>query len=49
MYSVYTFIFILLAVIATLSMTATFPFNPYKRNYAPPGISDGSNKSPYYL
>ena len=47
MITFYAFILVILGVAATLSSLEIWPFNVYKRNYAPPGISDGKNKSPY--
>lgn len=49
MYCGYTFIFLLLIISAILSMFELWPFNFYKRTYAPPGISTGANQSPYSL
>jgi hypothetical protein len=49
MYCGYTFILLLLIISAILSMFEVWPFNFYKRTYAPPGISTGANQSPYSL
>lgn len=47
MYVMYALIFAILAVAAVLSTLEIWPFSVYQRNYAPPGITTGSNKSPY--
>ena len=43
----YAFIILCLGILLALSLTETFPFDIYKRDYAPPGISTGQNVSPY--
>ena len=47
MYVCYALIFAILTISAVLSTLEIWPFNPYQRKYAPPGISTGDNKSPY--
>ena len=47
MYVMYAFTLVILLTAAVLSATETWIFKPYKRAYAPPGISTGENKSPY--
>jgi hypothetical protein len=47
MYVMYAFTFVILLAAAIMSTTETWIFKPYKRSYAPPGISDGQNKSPF--
>ena len=47
MYVMYAFTLVILLAAAVMSVTEFWIFKPYKRGYAPPGISDGQNKSPY--
>ena len=46
-YCAYGFLFILLVVASILSSFEIWPFEPYKRSYAPPGIGPAQNVSPY--
>ena len=46
-YCSYAFIFLLLVLAAVLSNFEIWPFEVYKRKYAPPGVSPGGNISPF--
>lgn len=41
------FLFLVLVIFLLLSIFEVYPFEVYIRKYAPLGITDGKNKSPY--
>ena len=47
MFGYYIFLILIISAASALSVTENFIFKPYKRSFAPPGISTGQNESPY--
>lgn len=49
MYCYLAFLFLFIVVMEVLNWQELWIFKPYKRPYAPTGITTGQNKSPYSL